>query len=249
MFNLRTLVVILFGWLSFWQTLPCTAQAPTANSYQAWVTHRGAAERPVPVALLQLLRPARTGVAHSQPGRRCGPDRALLCRPAANPTRDWCRPTAVGLSSQPCIWIATSWPASAGGGKQLVHGGGLVSHPAAGAIRGDSVPLGGTLLSVGNGYWDGWRVTLVYPDKTLGFEIGRPQPASSIGIRGGVVDEGVWHHLAASWDGRVMRIWVDGLVVRWVSLRVPTQRPPRAGSSASASPTPAGVRWPWTWMK
>jgi len=81
-----------------------------------------------------------------------------------------------------------------------------------GVHRGDAVPAGATLLSVGIGYWDGWRVTLLYPDQTVGFEIGRPQPVNAVGVRTTEpAPDGVWHHLAATWDGQRMRIFVDGL--------------------------------------
>ena len=81
-----------------------------------------------------------------------------------------------------------------------------------GSLHGDSVPTGGTLLSLGGGYWDGWRLTMLYPDNLIGFEIGRPQPSSSVGIRTGSVADGVWHHLAATWDGKRMCVYVDGFL-------------------------------------
>jgi hypothetical protein len=80
-----------------------------------------------------------------------------------------------------------------------------------GALRGNGGATDGALLSVGNGYWDGWRVTTTYPTLQSGFEIGRPQPGSSFGIGGEALADGAWHHLAASWDGHVMRLWHDGL--------------------------------------
>ncbi|MCX7826446.1 MAG: LamG domain-containing protein, partial [Verrucomicrobiae bacterium] len=80
-----------------------------------------------------------------------------------------------------------------------------------GAHRGNNESANGTLLSVGSGYWDGWRLTVSYPLRTLGFEIGRPKPSHSVGIRAtGVLNDAVWHHLVASWDGREMRLYVDG---------------------------------------
>jgi len=81
-----------------------------------------------------------------------------------------------------------------------------------GQIRGDAVPWGGTLLSAGIGYWDGWRLTLLYPDRVLGLEIGRPAPVNALGIGTGPVADGVWHHVAAAWDGKQTRIYVDGLL-------------------------------------
>lgn len=82
-----------------------------------------------------------------------------------------------------------------------------------GAVRGDSVPQGGTLLSLGGGYWDGWRLTLLYPNGTLGFELGRPQPASSFGVGSQPMTDGAWHYVVASWEGKEVLIYVDGLPV------------------------------------
>jgi tetratricopeptide (TPR) repeat protein len=82
-----------------------------------------------------------------------------------------------------------------------------------GAHHGNNESTNGTLLSTGSGYWDGWRLTVNYPLRTLGFEIGRPKPSHSIGIHAsGAMSDGVWHHVAASWDGREMRLFVDGML-------------------------------------
>lgn len=80
-----------------------------------------------------------------------------------------------------------------------------------GTHRGNNESTNGTLLSAGTGYWDGWRLTVNYPLRTLGFEIGRPKPSHSIGIHAAsAMSDGVWHHVAASWDGREMHLYVDG---------------------------------------
>lgn len=81
-----------------------------------------------------------------------------------------------------------------------------------GTHRGNAEATNGTILSVGIGYWDGWRLTTSYPSLVTGFEIGRPQPSSSVGISTGPVSDAVWHHLAATWDGKEMRVYVDGLL-------------------------------------
>jgi tetratricopeptide (TPR) repeat protein len=82
-----------------------------------------------------------------------------------------------------------------------------------GAVHGDAASQTGTLLSVGIGFWDGWRITMSYPDRLLGFEMGRPAPVNAFMIRTGPVPDRVWHHLAAVWDGRQMRLCLNGLVV------------------------------------
>jgi hypothetical protein len=81
-----------------------------------------------------------------------------------------------------------------------------------GSLRGNDNNTNGTLVSIGNGYWDGFRVTTTFPDNTFGFEIGRPAPQGSAGFFGcGPLPDGVWHHLAASWDGAEMRLYLNGL--------------------------------------
>ena len=76
---------------------------------------------------------------------------------------------------------------------------------------GNSGATNGTLLALGSGYWDGWRLTTGYPERTVRFEIGRPKPSHSIGVAGGALAEKTWQHVATVWDGHAMRIYVDGL--------------------------------------
>lgn len=80
-----------------------------------------------------------------------------------------------------------------------------------GAHRGNDGATNGMLMAVGTGYYDGWRITTEYPGRTVGFEIGRPP--GSVGVRAAQpVADGVWHHLAAVWDGRTMRLYMDGML-------------------------------------
>ena len=81
-----------------------------------------------------------------------------------------------------------------------------------GHLQGDSVPTGATFLQAGNGYWSGWRLTMSYADKSIGLEIGRPAPSSALGCRSGPSCDGVWRHVAATWDGKQMRVYLDGLL-------------------------------------
>ncbi len=82
-----------------------------------------------------------------------------------------------------------------------------------GVHRGNSGSTTGTLISLGVGYWDGFRISYDYPNRTLGFEIGRPQPVGSVQARSGVIGDYVWHHIVATWDGQQMALYVDGLLV------------------------------------
>ena len=57
----------------------------------------------------------------------------------------------------------------------------------------------GTLLAMGTGYYDGWRITLRDPSRTITFALGRPKPvfAISTSLRN-FVPMGQWLHLAAT---------------------------------------------------
>ena len=59
------------------------------------------------------------------------------------------------------------------------------------------------------------RVWTGYPDRRLRFEMGRPKPASAFGMTASdPVPDGVWHHLAATWDGREMRLYLNGMLLQ-----------------------------------
>nr|MCU0871617.1 LamG domain-containing protein [Pirellulaceae bacterium] len=72
----------------------------------------------------------------------------------------------------------------------------------------------GLIFAQGDGYWTGMRVWTGYPDRRLRFEMGRPKPASAFGMTASdPVPDGVWHHLAATWDGREMRLYLNGMLL------------------------------------
>ncbi|MCX8157019.1 MAG: right-handed parallel beta-helix repeat-containing protein [Verrucomicrobiae bacterium] len=79
-----------------------------------------------------------------------------------------------------------------------------------GAHRGNNQSPNGGVVGTGDGYWSGWRVYSSYPQKNASFEIGRPQPSSARSLSGGLWPDGVWVHLAATWDGREMRLYLHG---------------------------------------
>lgn len=78
-----------------------------------------------------------------------------------------------------------------------------------GAYRGNDGTANGMLLATGNGYYEGWRLTTAYPSRKIGFEIGRPQGSFGLNTADPIAD-GSWHHLAATWDGHTMCVYVDG---------------------------------------
>ena len=97
--------------------------------------------------------------------------------------------------------------------------------------HGQGVELGngntnGMIFAQGDGYWTGMRVWTTYPDRRLRFELGRPKPASAFGLTAAdPVPDGVWHHLAASWDGREMRLYLNGVLLQAAAYAGPYSPP------------------------
>ncbi len=83
----------------------------------------------------------------------------------------------------------------------------------AGTEKGNSGYDNGTLYGLGNGYDNGIRLTTDCPRKTLTFSIGRPEnPKSRNTVGNRPVPDGIWMHVATSWDGKSMRVYVDGVL-------------------------------------
>ena len=80
-----------------------------------------------------------------------------------------------------------------------------------GVHRGNGGSTNGTILSIGIGYWDGWRVTAGYPGLNTSLEMGRPSPVNAfhIGTNKPLV-HGAWQHVAVSWDGHILRHYTNG---------------------------------------
>jgi len=85
----------------------------------------------------------------------------------------------------------------------------------------------GMLFAQGDGYWNGLRVWTSYPSRDLRFEIGRPKPGNAFGFTAeGPVSDGVWHHVAATWDKREMRLYLNGILLGAVAYDGDYTEPP-----------------------
>ncbi|HPA20193.1 MAG TPA: right-handed parallel beta-helix repeat-containing protein [Verrucomicrobiae bacterium] len=96
----------------------------------------------------------------------------------------------------------------------------------AGTMRGNAGSENGTLFSVGSGYWDGLRITTDCRRRTVGFEIGQAKPLHSVGIVAGQVPDGMWQHVASTWDGKEMRLYINGLLAMTGVHAAPFVKPP-----------------------
>jgi len=72
----------------------------------------------------------------------------------------------------------------------------------------------GMIFAQGDGYWNGTRVWTTYPAQHLRFEIGRPRPRNAMGFQAtDAAIDGVWQHVAATWDGKEMRLYLSGILL------------------------------------
>lgn len=72
--------------------------------------------------------------------------------------------------------------------------------------------INGMITSSGSGYYDGWRLA-IYDMANLrpSFEIGRGKNSVNVSAKDSL-SRGCWNHIAATWDGAVMKIYINGLL-------------------------------------
>ena len=76
--------------------------------------------------------------------------------------------------------------------------------------RGKPAYRNGAIAAVGSGWLDGWRVVVTPQSGNVQFSIGRPKVGAVSALCRSGVEEGRWHHLAATWDRRSINVYLDG---------------------------------------
>jgi hypothetical protein len=80
-----------------------------------------------------------------------------------------------------------------------------------GEAKGVNKSEGGCVLQVGNGYYDGWRLMVSWPTNAVAIQVGTGKTSAPFGVSAQkVFEEDTWTHLAFSWDGSVLTLYVDG---------------------------------------
>lgn len=92
-------------------------------------------------------------------------------------------------------------------------------HHRPGLNPGPNSDIDATILALGDGVWSGFRFWLRYPHNVLMFDVGQPKPnpAISLAAQSRLCPQ-TWHHIAATWDGKFLSLYVDGLLsdrVQW----------------------------------
>ncbi|MDX9867005.1 MAG: right-handed parallel beta-helix repeat-containing protein [Kiritimatiellia bacterium] len=71
---------------------------------------------------------------------------------------------------------------------------------------------GGMIVSNGSGYYDGWRLLLQdWRTRRPTVELGKEKGALNVQARD-ALSAGFWNHLAATWDGARVRLYVNGML-------------------------------------
>lgn len=88
-----------------------------------------------------------------------------------------------------------------------------VRHHGQGFIAGGNSAYSGTLAAMGDGIWNGFLFAMHFPSNILSFQLGRPKPEPALPVTAlSRIPAEVWTHLAATWDGSEVRIYVNGLL-------------------------------------
>lgn len=100
---------------------------------------------------------------------------------------------------------------------QLNAGGSIelrFRHLGPGNQPGPNVAESATLAACGDGVWSGFRLCLHYPCNLLTFELGRPKPQQPIRVTSALrIPIEAWVHVVATWDGRTVKLYINGLPV------------------------------------
>ena len=82
----------------------------------------------------------------------------------------------------------------------------------AGSQTGNGGSINGMIASSGSGYYDGWRLTLCdLKARQPTLEIGKEKGSFSVHAKD-ALSAGFWNHLAATWDGAQIRLYINGML-------------------------------------
>ncbi len=88
-----------------------------------------------------------------------------------------------------------------------------IRHHGQGFVRGGNATHSGTLVAMGDGIWNGFLFSLQFPANTLAFQLGHPKPSPAAPVLAlSRLPADVWTHIAGTWDGKEVRIYVNGML-------------------------------------
>jgi len=70
--------------------------------------------------------------------------------------------------------------------------------------------IAGGVMTVGSGYYNGWRLLVAPASASITFELGRPEIGARRVASSGHLITGGWHHVAVTWNHETLAMWLDG---------------------------------------
>lgn len=101
--------------------------------------------------------------------------------------------------------------------------------------------VNGMLLRLGSGYYDGFRFSMAGDHRIGGFypsfEIGKGQKSAKLDGLGALMKPGFWQRLTGTWDGSVMRLYLNGREVAKMNHRGSFVKPRNGSTDLVAADT------------
>lgn len=98
-----------------------------------------------------------------------------------------------------------------------------------GTVRGGNFESAASLIALGDGVWNGWRLDLLTPSNRLAFQLAIGKDIPTIGVCSTIrLPPKTWSHVAISRESNRVRIYINGLIAGECEHDIPSSSRPAA---------------------